>query len=119
MAFLNVRAFECVLCGERFTLLCADFIVQESLICDACLAALWPLEGAALREDIAARLAARDAEADRRADEVQREGRANRIAQYVEGLKQRCTAVEAILEDRAAGRRAYAILPGDVDKQQD
>jgi len=112
MAFLNVRAFECVLCGGRFTLLCADLIVQEFLICDACLAALWPGEGAALRGDITARLAARDAEAGRRADETL----AKRIAQYVLGLQQRWGTVEDLIQHREAGRQAYATPPDDVDE---
>ncbi len=117
MAFLNVRAFECVLCGGRFTLLCADFIMQESLICDTCLVALWPLQGVALQHHIAGRLAGRAAGAEDRADQVARQ--AGRIAQHVVGLRQRWGAVEALIQDREAGRRAHAAPPGDVARPHD
>lgn len=46
----------CPLCQKQFEAWCADFILTQDCICDECLQVLWPLEGEALRAEIALRL---------------------------------------------------------------
>lgn len=53
MAIMAVREFECTLCQQQFSRMCADFLLPEDLVCDECLAELAPLEGHKLRERIA------------------------------------------------------------------
>ncbi len=56
---MTEREFECLLCGRQFTRMSADLILPENRVCDECLAALGPLDEAALRNEITRRLAAR------------------------------------------------------------
>ncbi|MBN2549276.1 MAG: hypothetical protein JXB15_08970 [Anaerolineales bacterium] len=46
----------CPLCQKQFEAWCGDLILVFDSLCDECLLALWPLEGEALRAEIALRL---------------------------------------------------------------
>jgi hypothetical protein len=42
---LAERDFECLLCGQPFSRVCADLILPEDQVCDKCLVGLEHLEG--------------------------------------------------------------------------
>ena len=97
MALMAVREFECVLCQAHFTLLSGDLIVPETLICDECLAELWPLQGDALMERISGRLVERT---------PQQAALEKRIAQHIEWLRQRWTSADEVIQNRELQRQA-------------
>lgn len=44
MAFLRVEEVTCTVCGTQFPLVTGDLYVDEAMICDECIVALWPQE---------------------------------------------------------------------------
>ena len=57
MAFLRVREATCTVCGIQFRSVTGDLYVDEAIVCDACIAALWPGAEGSIRDRFSERLA--------------------------------------------------------------
>ena len=56
MPGMTLRAFECDLCGEEFTLIVGDLYIPMPRVCDACLKVVWDMDDEALAAHVDERL---------------------------------------------------------------
>ena len=107
MAFLRVRDVTCTVCQAAFRLVTGDLYVDDVMLCDDCVAALWPRGDASAGDQLAERLAPL-----RSGEDVPPVGSAERAAleQDVLGrmrsLTDRWASAQELIENRDLLRRA-------------
>ena len=95
MPGLAVRAFDCTLCGQRFSLLSGDLILPGPELCDDCLRAVWALEGEDLEQYVGQCVADADP------------ALVDSVRTYLAGYRTRYADVEEAIHNRDSGRRAF------------
>ena len=107
MAFLRVREVTCTVCGIQFPLVTGDLYVDESMVCDDCVAALWPDEDGSIRDRLSERLASvSSAEELPPVGSAEREALEQAILARMRSYVDRWASFEDLVEHRGLTRRA-------------
>ena len=106
MAFLRVREVTCTVCGLAFPVVTGDLYVDEAMMCDDCVAALWPREGASIHNRLSERMASlRSAEDVRSMGSAEREALEQDILGQMRSYAERWRTAEQLIEHRDLMRR--------------
>ncbi len=103
---MAARDFKCILCQRNFTLLSGDLMVPTPVICDECLVEVWQLGDDALARYVSKHLAENASPHKEYLESMTRQGTLeDSIIQDIQGLKERWTSVQDVIQDRELNRQ--------------